>query len=495
MTKIWLAGIALALVNAAGSAFAADLPPAPPVYKAPPPVISWTGFYLNAGSGNGLWNADTAVAPPFFITTNTEGGRGWFGTVGGGFDYQLNQYIVAGVLADFDFADMSGTFTDPGNSVAGTMKETSFWAAGGRLGWLVTPELLTYVDGGFTQAHFSSVNLAGYISGQLPAPGVSFATIPAHTYNGWFLGTGVETTFPFLGAGWFLRSEYRFSDYSTASLPEVEVPAFGGGVADTQVIHPYVQTISTSLIYKFNSGTSAPSGPSLTSVIANAFKPPQGPSAWSGFYVSGGGGYGLFNADTSSAIPGTIVATGTGTEAGRGWFGTASAGFDYRLTNLIVAGAFGDFDFGQIKGIFQDQLGFASGTMSENSAWAAGARVGWLVTPNILSYFDAGFTQAHFSGMNINGDAWFNPGRPLTTVAAHNYDGWFLGSGVETAMPFLGNGWFGRVEYRYSEYESASLPAINVPALGGGISDVITIRPIVQTVSTGLVYRFNWNSR
>ena len=177
-------------------ALAADMAIKAPL-SVPAPIFSWTGFYLDAGGGHGMWNADTAVAPPFFIATNTEGGRGWFGSVGGGFDYQFGQRIVAGILADFDFSDMSVTFTDPGSSIAGTMKETSFWAAGARIGWLVTPELLTYVSGGFTQAHFSSVNMAGYIAGQLPAPGVPVATIAARTYDGWFLGTGVETTFPF----------------------------------------------------------------------------------------------------------------------------------------------------------------------------------------------------------------------------------------------------------------------------------------------------------
>ena len=123
--------------------------------------------------------------------------------------------------------------------------------------------------------------------------------------------------------------------------------------------------------------------------------------------------------------------------------------------------------------------------MSENTAWSTGVRVGWLVTPTILSCVDGGFTQANFSGMNINGDVFFN-GTPLETVAAHTYDGWFLGSGAEAALPVFGKGWFARVEYRYSEYERASLPAFNVPALGGGISDVITVRPTAETVRTGL---------
>ena len=62
----WLAGSALALLVAAGPAMAADLPVAP-VYKAPPPMIAplnWTGFYLGAGTGFAVFNADTSVQSP-----------------------------------------------------------------------------------------------------------------------------------------------------------------------------------------------------------------------------------------------------------------------------------------------------------------------------------------------------------------------------------------------------------------------------------------------
>lgn len=78
----WLAGSALALLVAAGPAMAADLPVAP-VYKAPPPMIAplnWTGFYLGAGSGFAVFNADTSVQNPAgapLFATSTQGGKGW----------------------------------------------------------------------------------------------------------------------------------------------------------------------------------------------------------------------------------------------------------------------------------------------------------------------------------------------------------------------------------------------------------------------------------
>jgi outer membrane immunogenic protein len=56
MKKLLLAGTALAAL-AAGSANAADLARPVPVYRAPPPVVSyftWTGCYVG-GNGGGLW--------------------------------------------------------------------------------------------------------------------------------------------------------------------------------------------------------------------------------------------------------------------------------------------------------------------------------------------------------------------------------------------------------------------------------------------------------
>lgn len=101
--KRFLAALAIFL-TASGVALAADMP-----VKARPivPVVSWTGFYVNGGLGYGLWAADTKTVNPVtgacvLCVDQTQGGRGWFGTVGVGYDYQFNNWIVGGVFADFD---------------------------------------------------------------------------------------------------------------------------------------------------------------------------------------------------------------------------------------------------------------------------------------------------------------------------------------------------------------------------------------------------------
>ena len=118
MKKLVLALVAAsALVSSL--AHAADLSAQPQMYKAPTnyaPVYSWTGFYLNLGGGYGLWDANTATnslaGACLACAMQTEGGRGYFGTGGGGFDYQFNDRIVAGILADYDFMDLKGTIQD-----------------------------------------------------------------------------------------------------------------------------------------------------------------------------------------------------------------------------------------------------------------------------------------------------------------------------------------------------------------------------------------------
>jgi outer membrane immunogenic protein len=464
--KYWLAGSALALLVAAGPAMAADLPAPAPVYKAAPPVvapINWTGFYIGAGAGNASWNGQTSVSTPGGVPvfgTNSQGGAGWLGTVVAGYDYQIDR-VVVGVLGAYDFAGVKGFYSDPATGTEGVMKETSAWVAGARVGWLIFPEFLAYASGGYSQAHFSAFGLTP--TGE---------AIPSHTYSGWFAGVGAETTFPLLGNGWFFRSDYRFAQYNTASLSATT----GGAVVDIQTIRPSVQTVSAALIYKFNA---TPTLPSLSSFSIMDFLRPAvpGPTRWTGFYLAGGGGYGIWHAGTSSLTPTGAPIAGD-TQSGRGWFGTVNTGYDYQITSRLVAGVFGDFDFANIRGLFQDQSNGLTGTMTERNAWYAGLRGGWLITPQIMSYYDVGYTQSNFGGVNLGG---------VTTLGSQTYSGWFVGTGLETALPFLGNNWFGRIEYRYASYRNVNTSAL---LAGGAVADIISFQPRIETLRTAIVYKF-----
>jgi outer membrane immunogenic protein len=68
--------------------------------------------------------------------------------------------------------------------------------------------------------------------------------------------------------------------------------------------------------------------------------------------------------------------------------------------------------------------------------------------------------------------------------------------GVENSLNIFGiaaPGWFMKTEYRVAEYERTTLPETFVPPAGVGLTGLaVSVKPIVQTVSTSLVYRFNW---
>src|SRR3981189_2145692 len=115
MKKLGFALIAAAAFT--GAAVAADLP-ARTYSKAPAPIAyapSWTGCYVGGGGGYGLWNQENTLfadAPRTQLAATTRGGGGgYFGTVGGGCDYQFGLgtwNLVVGAFGDYDFASIKG---------------------------------------------------------------------------------------------------------------------------------------------------------------------------------------------------------------------------------------------------------------------------------------------------------------------------------------------------------------------------------------------------
>jgi outer membrane immunogenic protein len=249
-------------VAVAGSAFAADMSPPPPVLKAPPPPPpSWSGCYLDAGVGYGMYNQDTTseTFPGLVPTTEltTLGGRGWLGRFGGGCDYQfgvpgLGNFVI-GAFGDYDFMNLNGTWEDDFFLNSGPEKETGAWYAGARLGYVVAPNLLTYVDGGWTGTHFDAINAV--VDAPPFGPGGFF--VPSHTYSGWFVGGGTEYALNFSWLpihGLFWRNEYRYAEYQSADLPFLSTTT-GAPNGSGDHFQKFTQTITSSLVWRFNWGS------------------------------------------------------------------------------------------------------------------------------------------------------------------------------------------------------------------------------------------------
>src|SRR5262245_27934903 len=126
MKKLFLASFSLLALNAGGSALAADMPVARPL--PPPPVYNWSGCYVGAGVGYGMFNREREVvspgqsiwAQPFISVVEADplfpketfGGRGWLGTAQFGCDYQFSGPFggnwLIGAFIDGDWTNIRG---------------------------------------------------------------------------------------------------------------------------------------------------------------------------------------------------------------------------------------------------------------------------------------------------------------------------------------------------------------------------------------------------
>src|SRR5690348_3742673 len=171
MKKFVLALSAIAAFTA--PALAADMATKAPMRAAPVAYApSWTGFYIFGGGGGGLWNADSNVNtfPGGLPITRDQrmGGSGWFGTVGAGFDWQFSNWVL-GIFGDGQFGELRGSIADPDFGIEGREKLRTSYAAGVRLGYLVAPNVLSYVNAGYSGSEWSGSSLSTLAAGGGPA--------------------------------------------------------------------------------------------------------------------------------------------------------------------------------------------------------------------------------------------------------------------------------------------------------------------------------------
>jgi outer membrane immunogenic protein len=197
-------------VVAGGSAFAADLPQAPPpqapvqYVPAALPVYNWTGIYVGINGGWGFgsvkWSAigEGGDAPaPVSSHANDNGG-----VVGGtlGANYQVGP-IVYGLEGDWDY---SGVNTGTSSTVCGTFgacQTGNNWLATvrGRIGFAADRVLFFGTGGGV------------FANMQTTASGVQ----TTHNQSGWTAGVGVEVAF---ADNWTAKLEYLYADLGNLSV-------------------------------------------------------------------------------------------------------------------------------------------------------------------------------------------------------------------------------------------------------------------------------------
>ena len=238
--------LAIALLGSvSATAFAADLPSRKeaPVYIAPAPVFSWTGFYVGAEFG-GQWgnNSGSVVDNSTSGTVTTSGSYNTSGVVGGGlvgYNYQINQFVL-GVEGDLTGSSNQGRFstTNAFNLTGVNLSQNTQYGFGagvrGRLGWAIDHTLI-YATGGWAYETIDQTynnNLVNNILQQKISTDRS----------GYTVGGGVEYAFNY---NWSARLEYRWTDYGKY------VSNYSNLLSASIQQHPTDNTVMAALIYHF----------------------------------------------------------------------------------------------------------------------------------------------------------------------------------------------------------------------------------------------------
>jgi outer membrane immunogenic protein len=246
------------------AARAADLPPAPPAYKAPVvapmPAYNWTGLYIGASLG-GEWESITGnftnpgvFGPGNWAVSNSRGM--WDGHIGA--QYQWNM-IVFGVEADYiglfnnNNGGTSSCLPGCGTGFMSSQLHNNIWTLGGKLGAAFGP-WMAYASGGYASTKidnsFFNVNSVLIESTET-------------SHNGAYAGAGIDwQAWSTPGGALVLGVEYRHYWFNNVAATPICATGIGtcAGIAglanpaDHWAIQAHSDTIEAKASWLFNWG-------------------------------------------------------------------------------------------------------------------------------------------------------------------------------------------------------------------------------------------------
>jgi outer membrane immunogenic protein len=226
-------------------------------------------------------------------------------------------------------------------------------------------------------------------------------------------------------------------------------------------------------------------------------KAPIAPLAWTwaGFYLGAHGGYGWaddpFNKTLvlNQAQVQTVFPTLSGVSS-RGFVAGFHAGANWQ-SRSVVGGLELDISATDIKGSTSNAAGALRVTQTDklDPVGSLRARLGYLVTPDVLVYGTGGLGWTQFSTAND-----YFPGFVPASLPAQSWRfGWVAGVGGEVR---LGNtNWLGRIEYLHYDFGGSgsvtgTIPGFNpLPVTTAALSSG---RLTADVVRAGLSYKLNW---
>jgi outer membrane immunogenic protein len=392
--------------------------------------FNWNGAYVGIGGGFGATVHRVSVPGLDF---NGIGGNGVFGELTAGYDYMASERFLIGAFVDANYGNIGPSLSIPGLLDADLTNVYGF-DVGLRAGYLLTPDTLGYVLGGYSWQHFK-------LDGTIGGGGFEFK----EDRGGYVLGVGMETV---LLGNWTLKTEYRYANYGDKSVLDL-----GGASLN---VEPSTHTFHIGANYRF--GAQNGGGASFAAPTYN----------WTGFYAGGALGAGTVVHDIGIDIGTNAELNGIG---GEGVFGELNAGYDYDFGGW-VAGV--QFD-GRYSGI-RSKLDITGGSIKGDADYGfdALARVGAKVNESTLAYVIGGYSWQHFD---------LHASSPVGDIIDWGSSGFSIGGGLETAVS--SNATVG-LEYRYSQFAKKDFSS-ELGAPDGTLTD----KPSFQTVRLGLKYKFN----
>jgi outer membrane immunogenic protein len=318
------------------------------------PRWNWSGYYVGVTAGY----ANTAVrwTDEFGGTTGNFYGPGTAAGITGGHNWQSGRWVY-GVEGDLSwtniFADSDDTNCFP---FACQTKLNSFATLRGRLGYLVSPDLLVYAT-------------AGIITGKLHQGNFLFGTA-THTATGGVFGLGLERR---IAPQWTLKGEYVFA------------PLKGGQTCDVVVCGVVVENDKFDL-HLFRIGLNRHFG--ATGNAANLPAPPV--MGWAGFYVGVFAGYGKSQTEWTDHFLGIKSSPFDGSGGLVGF----AAGHNWQMGRWVY-GIEGDASFTRIVASSPGPFCLCLPAESELAhLFTFRGRVGYLILPNTLAFVTGGVALA-----------------------------------------------------------------------------------------------------
>jgi outer membrane immunogenic protein len=237
------------------AAHSADLAvKAPP--PLPPPVFSWTGFYVGGNIG-GAWSNNRWTDTLFNTTFNNNNNNGVFiggGQIGG--NYQIGSFVIGGEW-DFDWAsnnnnnNLTGVVI-PGVGAIAVTNNNNRWitTVAARFGWAVDHWLLYGKVGGGWVGN-NNFTVTDRTTGASFTCGTLNLTNCGNNSGGWLVGAGFEYA---ITNNWTVKLEYDYLGLGNRTFFIPTTAPFLGGDTFTSN-NRNVQMVKVGFNYLFNWGT------------------------------------------------------------------------------------------------------------------------------------------------------------------------------------------------------------------------------------------------